>query len=81
MYHSRIPLVFFEGLNMRSADHPILNTEYQSFVVTNQHLDIDLTFVQNEYGKYWLKLKKDGSPKYIVCAPEEYQFMFTSRNT
>ncbi|MCB9309178.1 MAG: hypothetical protein H6567_03855 [Lewinellaceae bacterium] len=64
---------FLEGLNMRSADHPILNTEYQSFVVTNQHLDIDLTFVQNEYGKYWLKLKKDGSPKYIACAPEEYQ--------
>ncbi|MEZ4911697.1 MAG: hypothetical protein R2774_12660 [Saprospiraceae bacterium] len=62
-----------EGINMKNNSHPSTSNSIQSFVVTNSILDEELTFVQNNDGKYWLKLEHGENIKYIACAEEEFK--------
>lgn len=64
---------FLEGLNMKSNNHPKHSTGLQSFLVTNALFEEEMTFVQNNDGKFWLKLEIDSKVQYLACAEEEYK--------
>ncbi len=66
---------FAEGMNLQqNHDHPAINPDSSSFIVTNSSLDDDLLFYKNNIThRWWVKKSIDNTASYLPCAYEEYE--------
>ncbi|KXK38917.1 MAG: hypothetical protein J5I52_08700 [Saprospiraceae bacterium] len=63
-----------EGMNqLISPDHPSVNSNFSTFVVTDTDQGSDIIFVRNDHtGRWWIQ-KSPNESHYMACAHEEYQ--------